>query len=560
VIPLPTPDFLWNTGALLLRVVGDRLAPSAQLVQNPTRPSDTSTPPAPQVDLSPLLVALEEVRGDSEEILDVLRNPTKTAAEEFRNRAAHAYARGWYDNSFDDAQKSVEAFPYSPSAQLLLALSAFALSRPEPLVSALSDCIKFSEKDEPAIGATAALIAANVADASNASTAGDYLLRTMNSSLEGRCLPVVAAIHIRDQDDDMIFEQLLELFCDVGVDPSKEPLEPCWQWSDRLHRYTKEYRATAQRIDSVDHEIKLLAKELERSKKASAQVPGLLEDMSRQLARSDVNGASLDENVGKVRTAMSSTEEVLGRWQSLWPQSISAHDDWKPFQRTPSGRPLIDPLMTVPISLTSDQVITIDPSLTATKTLHAGPTSSSLEKEPEPKWVGRRGPAASSGAVGPQRTSPAPKRAASTSPKSTSSKSTSPKQKASAPPKSPPLAPGEPPPLKVSLTSTRHVGLFNRTFVLDIEGKSYTVDEKTKWTTGLVVVKGPQVNQQMEFKVLGKSGNMTPEQREKRGDRISNDLVVQIDGRILKITYKTGTPSGQRELWVEGQQLWSGKL
>ena len=431
----------------------------------------------------------------------------------------------------------MEAFPYSPTAQLLLALSAFALSRPEPLVSALSDCIKFSEKDQPAIGATAALIAANVADASNASTAGDYLLRTMNSSLDGRCLPLVAAIHVHDQDDDMIFEQLLQLFCDIGVDPSKEPLEPCWQWSDRLHRYTREYRATAERTDSLDQEIKLLAKELEQSKTASAQVPGLLTAMSRQLEQSDIDSATLDENLAKVRIVMSSTEEVLGRWQSLSPQRISVHDDWKQFQRTPSGRPLIDPLMTVPISLTSDQVITIDPSLTATKSLDAHPTPSSLERKSEPKA---------------KSTSTSPKRARSTPPKSAQ-----PKQEASGPPKSPPPVPEEPPPLKVSLKSTRHVGLFNRTFVLDIEGKSYTFDEKTKWTAGLLVMKGPQVNQQMVFKILG---GQNPEQREKRGDRISNDLVVQIDGRILKITYKTGTSTGQRELWVHGKQLWSGKL
>ncbi|MFK4834319.1 hypothetical protein ACI3KY_01165 [Microbacterium sp. ZW T2_14] len=237
-------EFLLETGTLLLKAYGD----SRDEKKATMRPEG-----APKVDLSPLIDSIEHLQTSNEEIVDVLRHPSRTAGDEMLDRANLAFKRGWYVEAQRDATESVRLFPFRPAAQLLRALSSLAVGDAESTVSALSDTMRYAVDEELPIGCSAALIAANLADAVGGRSAAVDVLREFRTKAGGVFPEVLLALHLRIPDDDECLTALVAALVSMGLDVTDPPRQ-ITHLTPQLGEYLQRGTAAAAAVEAANTE------------------------------------------------------------------------------------------------------------------------------------------------------------------------------------------------------------------------------------------------------------------------------------------------------------------
>jgi len=169
-----------------------------------------------QLDLAPLAASLNLIHGTSQEILDVLRHPTRTAADELLDRAQHAYTNAWYEEALADADRSIAAYPYQAAAHLLRALAAFALGRSQVAVAGLLGAVRYGVDAELPIATTATLLLADFADAGESPLSAIPLLEGFRRR-RGDVPEILFALHLRAPDDDTYFSAAVAALARAGL-------------------------------------------------------------------------------------------------------------------------------------------------------------------------------------------------------------------------------------------------------------------------------------------------------------------------------------------------------
>ena len=237
-------EFLLETGTLLLKAYGD---------SRDEKKASAMPGVPPKLDLSPLIESIDHLQTSNEEIVDVLRHPSRTAGDEMLERANLAFKRGWYVEAQRDATESVRLFPFRPAAQLLRALSSLAVGDAKSTVSALSDTMRYAVDEELPIGCSAALIAANLADAAGARSAAIDVLRAFRTKAGDVFPEVLLALHLRLPDDDGCLAALVSALVSMGMDVT-DPPDQVTQLTPQLGEYLRRQRAAAAAVETASAE------------------------------------------------------------------------------------------------------------------------------------------------------------------------------------------------------------------------------------------------------------------------------------------------------------------
>lgn len=171
---------------------------------------------AARLDLAPLAASLDLIHATNQEILDVLRHPTRTAADELLDRAQHAYTHAWYGEAFADAERSIAAYPYQASAHLLKALAAFSMGRSGEAVEGLLGAVRYGVDAELPIATTATLLLADFVDAAESPQSAISLLDGFRIR-RGDVPEILIALHLRAPDDDECFSAVLRALALAGL-------------------------------------------------------------------------------------------------------------------------------------------------------------------------------------------------------------------------------------------------------------------------------------------------------------------------------------------------------
>ncbi|MET0828482.1 MAG: hypothetical protein ABWY26_03090 [Microbacterium sp.] len=169
-----------------------------------------------RLDVAPLAESLNLIHGTSQEILDVLRHPTRTAADELLDRAQHAYTNAWYEEALGDADRSINAYPYQAAAHLLKALAAFALGRSDEAVAGLLGAVRYGVDAELPIATTATLLLADFTDAGESTQSAISLLEGFRIR-RGEVPEILLALHLRAPHDDGYFQAVLAALARAGL-------------------------------------------------------------------------------------------------------------------------------------------------------------------------------------------------------------------------------------------------------------------------------------------------------------------------------------------------------
>lgn len=144
------------------------------------------------IDLAPVTAAIEELGRHSREIIDVLSHPSQTAGAEACEMAVTALSQGWHDDALRDAQRSIDSYPYNATPHLVAGLASIALHRGKDGLRHLLAAVKYSANGQPAIGATAAIVASRLTQAVGGELLAQRLLADADRVTGGRCAAVVA--------------------------------------------------------------------------------------------------------------------------------------------------------------------------------------------------------------------------------------------------------------------------------------------------------------------------------------------------------------------------------
>ena len=249
-----TIGFLLEVGTLLLKEYGRSRDEADQI-----------TDAAPTMDVAPLITSLDALQTSTDEIVDVLKHPTRTAGDEMLDRANYAFKRGWYEEAQRDASESVRLFPFRPAAQLLRAISSLAVGDAQATVEALSDTVRYSVDEELPIGCTAALIAANLADASNAPDAAVDGLREFREKSGDQFPEILLALHLRVPDDEEVLTALTGALVGMGLDPI-HPSDKIRGITRQLDAFFESRSRCADDVKQAHHDVDAAEAALERAR------------------------------------------------------------------------------------------------------------------------------------------------------------------------------------------------------------------------------------------------------------------------------------------------------
>src|ERR1700722_3836096 len=120
--------------------------------------------PVLQVDLSPLVGAIERLCAVQQELLNLAANPQHTVADEHLRMGMTALANNWYDDAEHEFSISIDDFPYRAEPWFRRGLTRCRRSN---LVGAIEDfrqAVKYASAEDPEAGLTAALLIADLSD------------------------------------------------------------------------------------------------------------------------------------------------------------------------------------------------------------------------------------------------------------------------------------------------------------------------------------------------------------------------------------------------------------
>lgn len=147
---------------------------------------------APDVDLTPIVKAMDELRAVDEGVLDALRNPTRTAGDEYLDRAATSFKYGWYDLALKDALASIDAYPIQAKPYFVAAVSSFELGDGEKAMTYFQSAIKFAPNGQQEIGAAAAVYGARLALMAGGPNFALSFLQSGDALTDRRCVEILA--------------------------------------------------------------------------------------------------------------------------------------------------------------------------------------------------------------------------------------------------------------------------------------------------------------------------------------------------------------------------------
>ncbi|SFR74562.1 hypothetical protein SAMN05428970_1743 [Agromyces sp. CF514] len=168
------------------------------------------------LDLAPLAASMQRIHGTSQDILDAIRRPTRTAADELLDRAEHAYSNGWHEEALRDAEQSIATYPYLAAAHLVKALAAFSLGRTQATVEGLLGAMRYGVGEQTPVAATAALLMADLADAAGTSESAVQVLDEFRAA-HGEVPEVALALHLRAPDHDGYFRAAIDALHGTGL-------------------------------------------------------------------------------------------------------------------------------------------------------------------------------------------------------------------------------------------------------------------------------------------------------------------------------------------------------
>jgi hypothetical protein len=120
------------------------------------------------VDLSSLRWAVQQLVRVAAVMLDAVRNPRASEADELYRRGIAAVSHGWLDDAVQELTQSIAIDRYRAGPHLLLGVAKYQLGDARGAFVSLRDAVKYAQAGEYQEGVTAGLIAANLADAAAA--------------------------------------------------------------------------------------------------------------------------------------------------------------------------------------------------------------------------------------------------------------------------------------------------------------------------------------------------------------------------------------------------------
>jgi hypothetical protein len=116
------------------------------------------------VDMAPLVDAVDRLGRTAGELLDAVKNPRATAADELFRRGVKALSHEWVDDAVRELEESIKIDRYRSGPYLMLAVARQHQDDALKTMANLHDAVLYAENGEHREGVTAALYAAWLAD------------------------------------------------------------------------------------------------------------------------------------------------------------------------------------------------------------------------------------------------------------------------------------------------------------------------------------------------------------------------------------------------------------